>query len=90
MDQNDSEMNFEDGGPSLDLSIPQPDAIREAPISNLNLTSWDTYMILPGDFLIKIAKKEYGNYQKWKEHVCLPSLLFVTYFSCSCSARTDF
>ena len=68
MDQNDSEMNFEDGGPSLDLSIPQPDAVREAPISNpLNLTSWDTYMILPGDFLIKIAKKEYGNYQKWKE-----------------------
>ena len=34
MDQNDSEMNFEDSGPSLDLSIPQPNAVREAPISN--------------------------------------------------------
>ena len=25
-----------------------------------------------------------------ERNVCLPSLLFVTYFSCSCSARTDF
>lgn len=68
MDQNDSEINFEDSGPSIDLTVPQPEVIREAPTKeSLNLTSWDTYMILPGDFLIKIAKKEYGNYQKWKE-----------------------
>ena len=68
MDQNDSDINFEDSGHSIDLSIPQPEAVKQAPDSDpLNLTSWDTYMILPGDFLIKIAKKEYGNYERWKE-----------------------
>ena len=40
MDQNDSEINFEESGPSIDLTVPQPELIREAPPKeSLNLTN---------------------------------------------------
>ncbi len=28
--------------------------------------AWEKYMIEPGDFLIKIAKKEYGDFKLWR------------------------
>ncbi len=28
---------------------------------------WEKYMILPGDFLIKIANKEYGDFRMWRK-----------------------
>lgn len=28
---------------------------------------WDEYMILPGDYLFRIAKKEYGDWKRWKD-----------------------
>ncbi len=30
-------------------------------------TAWDRYMILPGDYLIKIAKKEYDDFSMWRK-----------------------
>ncbi|NOZ04287.1 MAG: LysM peptidoglycan-binding domain-containing protein [FCB group bacterium] len=30
-------------------------------------SSFEGYMIQPGDFLIKIAKKEYGDWRKWRD-----------------------
>ena len=55
-------------GPSVDISLPV-NTISEKPeiSSNINLTEWDTYMIVPGDFLISIASEEYGNFRKWQE-----------------------
>ena len=28
--------------------------------------AWEKYMVEPGDFLVKIAKKEYGDFKLWK------------------------
>lgn len=29
--------------------------------------AWEKYMVEPGDFLIKIAKKEYGDFRLWRQ-----------------------
>ncbi len=80
LNQNDSEfaieesvveetvVESEESGPSVDLTasvaeVSEPPAIS----SDITLTDWDTYMIAPGDFLIKIAEAEYGNFRRWRE-----------------------
>ena len=68
LNQSDSNIDSEQSGPSVDISLPV-NTISEKPeiSSNINLTEWDTYMIVPGDFLISIANEEYGNFRKWQE-----------------------
>ena len=29
--------------------------------------AWEKYMVEPGDFLIKIAKREYGDFRLWRQ-----------------------
>ena len=72
LDNNDAEINISneaESGPSVDLTTPVPTVVMEAPAmsSDIALTDWDTYMIVPGDFLIKIANKQYGNFRRWRE-----------------------
>jgi len=72
LEQNDAEINISnetESGPSVDLTTPVPTVVMEAPAmsSDIALTDWDTYMIVPGDFLIKIANKQYGNFRRWRE-----------------------
>ena len=74
LEQNDVEVNIPDeaeteSGPSVDLTIPEPEVVMEAPVmsSDIALTDWDTYLIVPGDFLIKIASQQYGNFRRWRE-----------------------
>ena len=72
LDNNDAEINISneaESGPSVDLTTPVPAVVMEAPAmsSDIALTDWDTYMIVPGDFLIKIANKQYGNFRRWRE-----------------------
>ena len=72
LEQNDAEINISnetESGPSVDLTTPIPTVVMEAPAmsSDIALTDWDTYMIVPGDFLIKIANKQYGNFRRWRE-----------------------
>ena len=70
LNQNDSEfvVEEEESGPSVDLNAPVEE-VSEPPVlsSDIILTDWDTYMIVPGDFLIKIAESEYGNFRRWRE-----------------------
>ncbi|MEE2876575.1 MAG: LysM peptidoglycan-binding domain-containing protein [Candidatus Neomarinimicrobiota bacterium] len=70
LDQNDSEIiiETEESGPSVDLTASVAE-VSEPPVvsSDITLTDWDTYMIVPGDFLFKIAKEEYGNFRRWRE-----------------------
>ena len=58
-------------------SGPLPDVVEEAneadPSDELKLSpnlyqdfAWEKYMVEPGDFLVKIAKKEYGDFKLWK------------------------
>ena len=72
LDNNDAEINISneaESGPSVDLTTPVSTVVMEAPAisSDIALTDWDTYMIVPGDFLIKIANKQYGNFRRWRE-----------------------
>jgi len=72
LENNDAEINISneaESGPSVDLTTPVPTVVMEAPAmsSDIALTDWDTYMIVPGDFLIKIANKQYGNFRRWRE-----------------------
>ena len=72
LDNNDAEINISneaESGPSVDLTTPVPTVVMETPAmsSDIALTDWDTYMIVPGDFLIKIANKQYGNFRRWRE-----------------------
>ena len=72
LENNDAEINISneaESGPSVDLITPVPTVVMEAPAmsSDIALTDWDTYMIVPGDFLIKIANKQYGNFRRWRE-----------------------
>ena len=72
LEQNDAEINISnetESGPSVDLTTPVPTVVMETPAmsSDIALTDWDTYMIVPGDFLIKIANKQYGNFRRWRE-----------------------
>ena len=72
LENNDAEINISneaESGPSVDLTTPVPTVVMEAPemSSDIALTDWDTYMIVPGDFLIKIANKQYGNFRRWRE-----------------------
>lgn len=58
--------------PSVDLAAPRQtvaEIVSEAPAvsDDITLTQWATYMIVPGDFLIKIAREEYGNFRRWRE-----------------------
>ena len=64
------EVNEIDSGPLPDVANnpAEPD-----PKDELNLTpnlyqdfAWEKYMVEPGDFLVKIAKKEYGDFKLWK------------------------
>jgi len=49
--------------PTLVADLPeQPQEVQTVPDS-----SWQLYMIAPGDFLIKIAKHEYGDWQMWRK-----------------------
>ena len=41
------------------------DELKLAPILYEDF-AWEKYMIEPGDFLIKIAKKEYGDFKLWR------------------------
>tara|TARA_Y100000590_G_scaffold462499_2_gene626767 strand:+ start:14175 stop:14831 length:657 start_codon:yes stop_codon:yes gene_type:complete len=70
LNQNDSEfaVEEEESGPSVDLNAPVEE-VSEPPVlsSDITLTDWDTYMIVPGDFLIRIAESEYGNFRRWRE-----------------------
>jgi len=70
LNQNDAEFGLEDkeSGPSVDLNVPVEE-VSQPPVlsSDITLTDLDTYMILPGDFLIKIAESEYGNFRRWRE-----------------------
>jgi len=58
-------------------SGPLPDITEDVnevdPSDELKLSSnlyqdfaWEKYMVEPGDFLVKIAKKEYGDFKLWK------------------------
>ena len=72
LENNDAEINISneaESGPSVDLTTPVPTVVMEAPAmsNDIALTDWDTYMIVPGDFLIKIANKQYGNFRRWRE-----------------------
>ena len=74
LEQNDVGINISDeaeteSGPSVDLTIPEPEVVMEAPAmsSDIALTDWDTYMIAPGDFLIKIANQQYGSFRRWRD-----------------------
>ena len=68
LNQSDNNIDSDQSGPSIDITLPIEN-ISESPNidSNINLTEWDTYMIVPGDFLISIASAEYGNFRKWQE-----------------------
>ncbi|HDY75736.1 MAG TPA: LysM peptidoglycan-binding domain-containing protein [Candidatus Marinimicrobia bacterium] len=48
-----------------------PDETTETEFSaSSNVSSeygWEEYMIKPGDFLIKIAKNEYGDWKRWRD-----------------------
>ena len=41
------------------------DELKLAPILYEDF-AWEKYMVEPGDFLVKIAKKEYGDFKLWK------------------------
>ena len=41
------------------------DELKLAPILYEDY-AWEKYMVEPGDFLVKIAKKEYGDFKLWK------------------------
>lgn len=41
------------------------DELKFAPILYEDY-AWEKYMVEPGDFLVKIAKKEYGDFKLWK------------------------
>jgi nucleoid-associated protein YgaU len=58
-------------------SGPSPDDVEDVkevdPSDELKLSSnlyqdfaWEKYMVEPGDFLVKIAKREYGDFKLWK------------------------
>ena len=58
-------------------SGPLPDVVEDLtksdPSDELRLSpnlyqdfAWEKYMVEPGDFLVKIAKKEYGDFKLWK------------------------
>jgi len=37
------------------------------PVPITSKFGWEEYMILPGDYLFKIAKKEYGDWKRWRD-----------------------
>ncbi|RMF06432.1 MAG: LysM peptidoglycan-binding domain-containing protein [Candidatus Neomarinimicrobiota bacterium] len=50
------------------ISAPLPEQPQEVePTIQPPDSSWQLYMIAPGDFLIKIAKHEYGDWQMWRK-----------------------
>ena len=64
------EVNEIDSGPLPDVA---DDLAESDPKDELKLTpnlyqdfAWEKYMVEPGDFLVKIAKKEYGDFKLWK------------------------
>ena len=64
------EVNEIDSGP---LSNVADNPAESDPKDELKLTpnlyqdfAWEKYMVEPGDFLVKIAKKEYGDFKLWK------------------------
>ena len=59
-----------ESGPLPDIT---EDVNEVVPSDELKLSSnlyqdfaWEKYMVEPGDFLVKIAKKEYGDFKLWK------------------------
>ncbi|MFQ6611879.1 MAG: LysM peptidoglycan-binding domain-containing protein [Fidelibacterota bacterium] len=54
---------------------PEKQFITEIPETELEIEpkplfpekAWDHYMVLPGDYLIKIAKKEYDDFSMWRK-----------------------
>ena len=64
------EVNEIDSGPLPDVA---DNPAESDPKDELKLTpnlyqdfAWEKYMVEPGDFLVKIAKKEYGDFKLWK------------------------
>lgn len=64
------EVNEIDSGPLPDVS---DNPAESDPKDELKLSpnlyqdfAWEKYMVEPGDFLVKIAKKEYGDFKLWK------------------------
>jgi len=64
------EVNEIDSGPLPDVA---DDPAESDPKDELKLSpnlyqdfAWEKYMVEPGDFLVKIAKKEYGDFKLWK------------------------
>ena len=64
------EVNEIDSGPLPDVA---DNPTESDPKDELKLTpnlyqdfAWEKYMVEPGDFLVKIAKKEYGDFKLWK------------------------
>lgn len=50
----------------IEAEDPDPnDELKLAPILYEDY-AWEKYMVEPGDFLVKIAKKEYGDFKLWK------------------------
>ena len=63
-------VNDIDSGPLPDVA---DNPAESDPKDELKLTpnlyqdfAWEKYMVEPGDFLVKIAKKEYGDFKLWK------------------------
>lgn len=41
------------------------DIARSVPV--MSKFGWEEYMIIPGDYLFRIAKKEYGDWKRWRD-----------------------
>ncbi len=52
---------------TLNLSSERPDKVIQVESAAFPDFDWEKYMVLPGDFLIKIAKNEYGDFRMWRK-----------------------
>ena len=69
--EEESKIEAQDFGPSPPIEIEEvesadiKDELKVQPILYEDF-AWEKYMVEPGDFLIKIANKEYGDFRLWR------------------------
>lgn len=51
----------------IKLVTERPEKVFQVEAAEFPNFAWEEYMILPGDFLIKIANKEYGDFRMWRK-----------------------
>ena len=68
-----SNADMQEHGPAIDMDADK-NTVAEQQKNEIKIDlevlfpdfAWEKYMVEPGDFLVKIAKKEYGDFKLWK------------------------